>query len=181
MTPSVRQAQAQEMMKARPGNVGMSAIQWPLAHGPPGGIDTAGTRSRKHTKAVRMSHPAVLTSVWGDLYHYSHSWCGQRTMLTLALWPTHWADAGVAANVLGWRSHCGPDERSGHGYPGRRWLPTPTSPYTTCGPFVAWPPLPPFSFLCPPRLCLFFPPLAWAWTFDTTHISQRVLLSAFSC
>jgi len=85
------------MMTARPGNVGMSAMQRPLSHGPPTGIDTAKTQSRKHTKIVPISPPSFLASVWGDLYVYSHSWCGQRTMLTLALRPTHWAHARVAA------------------------------------------------------------------------------------
>jgi len=79
------------MMKVTPGNVRMSAIQWPLAHGPPRGIDKAGTRSRKHTKAVRMSHPAVLTSVWGDLYHY----------FSFVVRPTHYAHTRFAANALG--------------------------------------------------------------------------------
>ena len=80
------------MMKATPGNVRMSAtIQWPLAHGPPRGIDKAGTRSRRHTKAVRMSHLAVLTSVWGDLYHY----------FSFVVRPTHYAHTRLAANALG--------------------------------------------------------------------------------
>jgi len=79
------------MMKAVPGNVRMSAILWPQAHGAPRGIDTAGTRSRKHTQAVRMSHPAVLKSVWRDLYHY----------FSFVVRPTHYAHTRFAANALG--------------------------------------------------------------------------------
>jgi len=77
----VRYAQGKEMMKATLGDVRMSAIQRLLAHGPPRGIDKAGTRSREHTKAVRMSHLAVLTGALGDLYHH----------FSFVVRPTHYA------------------------------------------------------------------------------------------
>jgi len=97
------------MMKATPGNVRMSAIQWPLAHGPSRGVDKAGTRSRKHTKRCRPNVSySCLDKCLGSLVSLffircaanalcSHSLCGQRTGLTLALRATYWADARTAA------------------------------------------------------------------------------------